>query len=352
MASTCLGEGSYSARFVRRRTLLGPAVILGEAPVLSGSWSRKLAATTDASAVFGTGEGCDGVLAQLDPWRDELELHRETAESLDLVWAGPLLDVIANPQEGTATVTAQDLSAWWAKRRLPTIVSRQLDIAQIFSDYIAACFVLDDPGISIDTSPVGVLADRTVAAADLKMLDGELNELARSGVDWTVAGRTFFVGGQEISAHRIPGRLVDEHFRSAPQTRRSGQGQVNDAATRGNAVQGQWGGPDPSDGVLLQGTQEENAIEDAGSATASARTWWDRAHEPLRYVEGDNALDPSAPLDVQQLIAGLRIFADLSGGGVVPVQEEMRLESVGCSFSPTGEELSIALQPRGTTEGF
>lgn len=349
----CLGEGSYAARFVRRRSKLGPAIPLGEASPLSGGWSRQLCATSDASIVFGLsadGGRCAELLAQLDPWRDELELYREASRS-ELVWAGPVLDVMANPAQATATVTAQDLSAWWAKRILPQIVSRQLDLSEIFRSYIEACFALDDPGISIEARPTGIVGDRTVAAADLKLLSAELGELAKTGVDWTVAGRTFFVGGQEISAAgRLPGRLVDEHFRDAPQTRRSGSGQVNDAWIRGNSVQGHAGGPDPSDGVLLQGVSDEQSIEDQGSADAAAASWRDRAAEPLAYLEGDNALEPSAPIEIQQLIPGVIALLDVSGGGVVPLAQDLRLEKLSADFDPDGEKITVGFQPVGTTE--
>lgn len=348
MATACLGEGSYSARFIRRRTLLGPPRPIGEAPVISGGWARKLSATTDASAVFGiTGDGgsCASVLRQLEPWRDELELYRDPG---GLCWVGPIQNVVADPDSGLATITAKDLSAWFDKRRLPTIVSRQQDLSEIFAAYIAACFAVDDPGIEIETAPTGILGDRTVAASDLKLLAGELAELARTGVDWTLANRRFWIGGQDL-AGRLPGRLVDEHFRQAPQTRRSGEGMVNDAAIRGNAVQGQWGGPDPIDGVLLQGVQDENSIEDTGSATAAARSEWELAHEPLAYLEGDNALDPRAPVGIEQLVPGLLAAVDVSGGGVVPLRQDLRLEGVTVEFDPDGEKVTVGLQPIGTT---
>lgn len=347
-----LGEGSYSARFVRRRSKLGRAVPIGEAPVSSGSWGRKLGQTTDASLAFslgGDGPSCAGILRGLDAWRDELELYRET-RTVDLVWAGPVLDVIAQPQNAMATVTARDLSGWFGKRRARPIVARQLDVAEIFETMIAAAFAEDDPGISLSASPTGILADWTIAASDLRMLDAELAELVKLGVDWTVAGREFFVGGIEIGG-RLASRLVDEHFREAPQTRRSGAGQVNDAAIRGNNVQGRYGGPDESDGILLEGISDGQGIEDQGAADAAARSWWDYAHEPLPYLEGDNALDPAAPLEIQEMIPGLRALVDVLGGGVVPLSQELRLESLAAEFGPEGEKISIALQPLGSVAG-
>lgn len=345
--AVCLGEGSYAARFIRRRTLLGPARPIGEAPVIAGSWGRQLLLTTDGSATFAIGDDprCAGILAQLEPWRDELELYREPG---GLCWVGPIQNVIANPEQATATVTAKDLSAWFAKRRLPTIVSRGQDLASIAAAYIAACFATDDPGIEVAFSPTGILGDRTVAAEDLKLLGPELDELARTGVDWTVANRQFWAGGTEISG-RLPGRVVDEHFRVAPQTRRSGEGMTNDAAVRGNAVQGQYGGPDPIDGVWLQGVSDEPSIEDQGSADAAARSEWELASEPLLYLEGENALDPRAPFRIEQFVPGIVAAIDVSGGGVVPLRQDLRLEKIAVSFDADGEQVNVAFQPVGTT---
>lgn len=351
MTVGCLGERSYDVRFVRRATTLGPALARGEAPVVSGRFERQLSSTSDASATFaltGTGASeCVQLLASIEPWRDEMELYGDG----ELCWAGPVMDVSADPQSGLATVTARDLSAWWERRVLTVdVVSRQLDLATIFESYLTAAFAVDDPGIVVVTSPTGILGDRTVAASDAKLLSGELAELARTGCDWTVANRTFWIGGVEVSpAARLPGRLVDESFREAPTTRRTGVGQTNDAWVRGNKVVGHYGGADSQDGVLLSDVSSETSIEDQGSADAAARSWWDRAHEPLSYVEGANALDPSAHVALDELLPGLVVGVDLSGGGVVPLFDELRLERVSVDFDADSESVQIALQPIGTT---
>ena len=345
----CLGTGEYDARFIRRRTTTSPAVPVGEARCLSGSWGRMLSAGTDASVVFALqADGpsrCADVLAQLRGWRYELELYR----SGDLCWAGPVMDVLANPGEGTATVTAKDYSAWWAKRLvLRDLIFRGADLATIMAAVLAYAFETDDPGIDVSALPTGIVGDRTYAASDAAKVSAVLEELARTGIDWTVAGRTFFVGGTEITAGRLPGRLTDEHFASPPQTRLGGGGMVTDAYVRGNGVIGHHGGADP-DGVLLQDVADENTIEDQGSANAAAKTWWERAHEPMPYLEGDNDLAPSAPFTMEELVPGLLAAVDVAGGGVVPLRQDLRLEKLDVSFDPSGEKVTVGLQPVGTT---
>jgi len=353
MAEACLGDGEYAARVVRRRTLLGPARPLGELPTLEGaSWARAPQTTTDASVTVALGaEGCVETLNLVDPWRDELELYRASGMSDDLVWAGPIIDLSADPNGGTATVMAKDPSAWFAKRVLLTdFIHEDVDLATIVAEYLAYAFATDDPGISVETTPTGILGTRTVAATDLKRLDTELAELARTGVDWTVTGRTFWIGGVEVAGRTVvlPTRLVDQAFAVPPTVRLSGADMVNEAHVRGNGVQGAYGGPDPQDGVLLQDVRDEQSIEDQASADASAATWWDRGHEPAYYVEGENQLAPDAPVEVQTLIPGVLVPVDLDGGGVLPYQGRLRLESLSGNYSADGEALTVALQPIGT----
>jgi hypothetical protein len=295
-------------------------------------------------------DGCVDVLNETLPWRDELELYRQNGMTDDLVWAGPVQDVLANPGDGTATVTAKDLSAWWSKRLAVETdrVWRAEDFALIFRDLIDAAFALDNPGITINVEPSGIVGDRIIAASDLRRLDNELAELARTGVDWTTTGRRFWIGE---AAGRLQVRLTDEAFRVPPQTRRTGAGMVNDAWIRGNAVTGHFGGPDPVDGVLLQDVRDDQSIIDRRAANAAAETWWDRGNEPATYLEGDNQLEPDAPVDVQTLIPGVIAPVDVTGGGVVPYRGELRLEGLSVAWSPEGEDVTVSLQPLGTVVG-
>lgn len=356
MTADCLGEGDYAARFVTRPTLVGRRRVLGEYPTAGGSFERLLCATSDASADFDLrsdhDDQCLQVLraAVLNPWRVEMELYRITTpgSSGDLAWAGPVIDGSSDPDGATASVVARDLSAWWGKRVVPAQTHRQVDLSDIFTAYVRTSFATDDPGIEVTATPTGILGDGTIDALDATMLDSALDALSRTGVDWTVANRTFYVGGREISVVGVlEGGLTDEHFRRAPKTRCSGAGQVNDAYVRGSDVLGHHGGPD-DDGVLLQGVTDEQSVETQAHADAAAQTQWDRSHEPLVYLEGSNALDPSAPVLLEQLIPGLLAPLDVGRGGIVPLIQTLRLESVSVSWGADGEDVTVGFQPPGT----
>lgn len=351
-AVNCLGQGEYAARVIRRRTKLGPATTMGELPNLeAGTWSRQQQQTTQATLTIGLGAiGCQQVLGIAQPWRDEVELYRGD----DVVWAGPITDVAQDPDQQTATVTAKDLSAWWDFRlMLQNFSFKQTDLAMVFQAYMAYAFALDDPGIVIDAQPSGVLGDVVLAASDAKTLTSALGELATTAVDWTVAGRRFYLG----AIGRLPYRLVDESFAVSPKTRRSGVGQVNDAYVRSNGKLGHFGGPDPQDGVLLQGVRDQQTASSTETLDEAARSWWDRSSEPSLYVDGDAMLDPSCPVDIQTLVPGVIVPVDLDGSGVVPVGNDQRLEHVTVNFGGQGgtaETVAVGLQPPGTTtrQGF
>lgn len=376
-AVQCLGEGEYTALIRRRRTRLGPSRIIGELPLTYGNWARRLNSTSTASVTVPTsGAGsiaCCEVLNAIDPPRDHLELYRDG----EGVWLGPCRDASSVPESDEAVVPASDLSVWASWRVFThTMKPRGIDLSVIFKAYLDYAFngILppwgvvqagdpplswyeDNPGIDVFPSLVGITGDRTVSHHDLKYVANELEELARTGVDWTVTNGTWWVGGMVIMDEgtrrpiTLPGYLTDEDFRTLPKIRRSADSMVTNPWLRGNNVHVNVGGPDPQDGVLIQRVLDEYSIEDEGSGRAAAQTYYDRAHEPLLYVEGNNALEPGAPLDIQQLIPGILVNVDLSGGGCIPYTGPLRLESIDVNFNAdTGEEITVALQPQGTSQ--
>lgn len=343
--SACLGVGEYAARFVQRPLSGRGPVALGEVTCSAGTWERVISATSTASVVIPIRSDA-GLLGRLVPWRHELEILRDGA----LCWAGPLTDLIVDPGAETVTIPASDLSAWWAFRHILTdLVFRGVDLSAIFADLVQLAEAAAPIGLAVDARPSGVTGDRTYAAIDVREVLAELTDLARTGCDWTVTGRQVWIGGQEIApGRRLASPLLDEAFVVPPQTRLSGD-MVTEAIVRGSQVLGRAGGVDP-DGVLIQRVRDESSIEDKASADAAARTWRDRAHDPLPYVDGDAQLRPSAPVQMNELIPGLVARLDLDGSGVLPVSADLRLERLTVSFDESGEAPVVAFQPLGTVE--
>lgn len=352
---SCLGTGQYGVRIVARKTPSAAGGVVGELSPYSGNWARLLNATSDASVRIPLRDkngrrtdDCD-ILSEIQPWRHELEIHR----SGHLVWAGPITNIKADPRTGQADITAKDLSAWWAKRfLLQDFNFIGTDLATIFAAYVNYTQLVDPYGLDVATTPTGILGDRTVIGKSVLSAANELSELDRTGVDWTIANRTAFVGGTTINGmnSRIPTVFTDESFREPPTTRLSGDGQGNLWYIKGRADEdlGQYGGTD-SDGVLIMAKRTEYSIEDKSSADAAARGAWERSHDSLTYIEGDNALAASAEVDIQELVPGVETAVALSGGGAVPIRGVLRLERMAVNFTEGNEEVSIYMQPKGMT---
>jgi len=352
---SCLGVGEYGVRIVRRATPTSRGGVVGELTPYSGNWARLLNATSDASVRIPLrdrngrqSDDCD-ILNEIRPWRHELEIHR----SGHLVWAGPILNIKADPRTGQADISAKDLSAWWAKRfLLQDFNFLGTDLATIFEAYVNYTQLVDPYGLEVTTTPTGILGDRTVIGRSVLSAANELSELDRTGVDWTIANRTAFVGGTTINGRnsRIPTVFTDESFRDPPITRLSGDGQGNDWYVKGRSDDdlGRYTSSD-GDGVLIMSKRTEYSIEDKNSADAAARGAWERSHDPLTYVEGDNALASSAEVDIQELLPGVEAAVSLSGGGAVPMVGVLRLERIAVNFTEGNEEVSIYMQPKGMT---
>jgi hypothetical protein len=354
----CLGAGAYSIDLVRRRTLLGPAGTMGvddlgaDLEVLSGSWGRALSATSSAGVDVAVSRECATLLQRVDCAVAELELWRYVGgrgnARNQLVWAGPVLDIIDN-RDGTASISAKDSSYYMAEERMAKPRSWvDVEASTVFADLVAQALEEDDPGITLELTPTGIMVTRIIAPTDAKKLGGELAELERTAVDWTVTNRQWWVGGEQVSAvGRLPITLVDDMFDRPPKIRLARSAQATRAIVRGNGVVGVYGGPRDQDGVLIEKIQDDNNIVDQASADAAARTLWDRVHETPILVEGGSAkLSADCELDIMTLIPGVGIPVEV--GDALVYRGMARLQSVDVRFGPGTEDVSVTTQPVGT----
>ncbi len=350
----CLGTGLYEMDIVRRPTALGPGGPFLPGPeleLLGGNWTRKLGTSTAGVTFAADASCCESIAAMMDLAVLELELYRNDSRSVDnryqLVWAGPVTDLLDN-RDGTFLLTAADVSYYVTDERVAGAhVWTAEDLAVIFADVITDALAVDNPGISIVATPTGIRGDRSIAAGDAKPVGQVLGEITRTAVDWTVVGREWRVGGQQIDrATILPIQLHDEHFADPPKIRVSRSAMATRQLIRGNGVVGSAGGA-RDDGVLIEKVADENGIIDQPSADAAAATLWDRVHEPVTVIEGTShaRLDPDTPVDIQTLIPGIGV--PVSVGDCLTYVGLMRLESVSVDFGTT-ENVAIALQPVGT----
>lgn len=381
----CLGVGTYTIRVVRRRTAKqAPAIVGEEAASLSGDWGRTIDSTSSASVTLALNTGCCDLLSKMTVLIHELEIWRDT----DMVWAGPVTDFSVDEEAKQATIAARDLSYWFNLRAFRhTMKPVDIDLALIFKGYCEyalgrsfpewAVFFEGDPGprpqpdgrvlparpadpplyvddfgLRLDVTPVGIPGKRTVFHGELKVVMAELEELGQTGVDWTVHNRTMTVGGAEVLAAdglpvSLPGRMTDDDFVTPPRLRMTSDGQATEVLTRANGFRSRVGGPHPDTGIEVTRVLDEYSIEDQASADAAAQSYYARGRDPLLYVEGAGALSPNSAFQVQQLVPGARVRVAFSGAGCINYTGALRIESIGGSWDTEGERITPVLQPLG-----
>lgn len=334
--------------------------VLTELPFSSLSMGRRLDEVSDASVTV-TGKAmalwpaaerdrCSEYLGLINPWEHELALWRDNEEA----WVGPVL----TPEWGVdeIVVPARDLAQWFERRLLERDRAfTATDLATIFHRYYVDALTRDPtPNIDMTYSATGILGGRSVVAGSYRRAADEMRELARSGLDFTMVGRSMLVGGLEVPTPAI-GPFLVEHF-AAPGPRRvldgvdAGSETVvvgKSSSVTGAPLVGVAGGIDPAMG-LLQDVTSETSIEDQTSIDAAAETRHDLLATAPEFVTG--ALIAEAPVDFAELVPGARsdLRLALFALDVVGIY---RLQDVAVSVSVSGDTVTESVGVRFVTLG-
>lgn len=351
MARACDGVLTCDAEWAARLTGPGGYPVLLDLTdyVLSGKIERKLDATSAASVIIGRDDQacCRQIADLLGGWGcAELEVWRDG----EIAWAGP----VTVPQWGYAAVaiSAEDNSAWW-KRRVIREDHRWVgaDIATIFADVHAAAMAAEPVwGFNISPTATGIAATRTVLAKDTKYAAEVLNELARTGIDWTVHGRAVLVGGETLDLAPIA-TLRDEDWigETAPVLEWAGDFYASRVIVRGaNNLIGvaELSDADQPCG-LVERVFTEESIEDQSSLDAAARNRLAALRSPWRLLSDAGAvLRCGSPVEFADLVPGarVRVQTDIPCS---PLTIDFRLESVTANYGES--DVQVTLTQMGTS---
>lgn len=346
MAGNTLGCGRYTAQI---RTRGGGGVLFSKLPCTDGSWERVLDDTSTAGvnlAGLGRTSKCFAAIRDAEPMEYELAVARDGA----VVWQGPLGSKNADGTKGS--YAARDVSAWWDRRVLPVDrVYTQTDLASVF-EQLADDAMLEDPspGISVSTTPTGVLGDRKYLAGQNLMAAPELRSLAKAGIDWTVIGRDVLAGGIVVPTAPIV-LLQDSHLVGTPSVSKDGLAMANRVRVVGA---GGGEGPDPIVGEardeesiarygLVDLVIRDDSIRDEASATAAAQSRLALVRVPVPLLT-TVVLDSAAPVLVEDLVPGAIVGCAFASSGI-EVAGEFRLKKVAVGFKGQGETVTLTLQP-------
>lgn len=327
-------------------------------PFTSLEWGRSLDDTSSATVRMRADgpaftECCEG-LADVDAWSHELCIYRNHRR----VWAGPLT-TIDYGDGSEVTLPAKDLSAWLDRRRLhDTHNDEDAPLLEVAVAYI-------DDALSVDNSmglithvfddPTGATVTRKLKARENKMCLPELGQLADVDLDWVVIDRVMYLAVGEIPAVPFT-TLTDSHFRKIAGLVRDGDNLVTD-----QIITGQGTG---SDGPAVQGSAvvdddvrdrygvhervvAEDDIRTERRATKAAQTRIDLFGEPVNRFTGGQ-LDTEFPLTIDQLVPGT-VMATRLTQQCLDVTGPYRLAAVSASFDGKTEQVSVTMEPEGST---
>jgi hypothetical protein len=369
-----LGCGEYT---VEIRNMGGEKVYCVPREFVSVRWNRTLDEVSTATVVLARAQ-CGSCIDSVNPWEHEVAIFRND----ELAWAGRVSEIDYSAANGSVIIEAQDLFSWLDVRKIVRnpegYYAECLDLAYIFQDVIASGLQPDPrPNFRLHLKPSGIRGTREYSLEQFRYAGDELRELARSGVDFTMVGRTCFAGEIEIRGGDIP-YIIEEHWSQPPDVKVIGA----DMATRtivgagaagsdGYDEYGVYPGPAGGSGEasvalltaagqqfgLIERSFDESAIEDDCAAVSAeqdlsvdqaARTRWEFLSSPHAYISGGR-LAANAPFGTSCLIPGRRIrigvTANLAGR---PFVDLYRIQSLSVTATQDDESVSVALTPLGT----
>lgn len=347
-----LGCGVYEIGVFER----GGATMIGSLPFDSLAWARDLDAVSEATlqitGISGAGAACCALLGSIKPWQHELAMYRDGTR----VWAGPIttIDVLGE----VATISARDVMQWmWIRRLRHDHAFVATDLATIFQAYVTDALTLDNSmGLVVVPTPTGVTGDRSVLALQHMIAGDQLDELSRTGVDWTTIDRSVFVGGT-VTPYPLPptGRLVliDDSFQTPPRVTTDGMQMATDWVVRGA---GGGDGPDPVFGEagglsatfgLVDRVETNEEILDSPSAAAQAASRLALTGGGATVVS-EGILSPDAGVTIDQLVPGLPVELRLVNP-CLQILVDYRLASVKVTAGATqDEQVTLSFQPLGS----
>lgn len=311
----------------------------------AATWGRVLDDISESViTVPYQGPDCCGLLAEANPWCNEIGLYRDGK----LVWQGPI-EVIDYGRESTI-ITAKDVLAWLVHRVIKELIDYSAtgvgaaDLVVIAERLVRHALGQDDPNVEqyLLTQVSGVIGERKYPPNGSTVYD-ELVELARTGVDFTALGRRIIVAG-EVPIARLA-QLDDEHFAGELRVVKDGRQAASAATVVGKGVTATAGGVGPCG--LLETLVNEQEILDLPSAQAEADATVLAGTFPIRLVVPDgSALDPEAPVGINELIPGV-VVPVVSTETCFTLAADLRLQRLSVTFDQDGERVGLSLVPVG-----
>lgn len=324
-------------------TTQGGQTVIETVDVIDGFFERSLDATSQSELVLATNSECCDRLSRLSLGQFEVEWWVDDC----LSWAGPIRQIAFGIN--TMTITASDLTSWWAERLLPTIVHTGVDTTDIFVDYHNAA-MRGDPvrGFGISPRPTGKLVSAAVEIEECVTAADVMNELADADIDYTAYGRNILIGPQELSTVPTITLCDDDFFGNFQVLMRGGENFATKIIAKSANGLTCFTEPDPvllSTYGLHERVIEFEFLEDKNLLQRAAESALELYSQPYYIDTGSDAgLRPGAPIPFKALIPGLRVNL-VTSSTCLDIDTVLRLYKVRRNADGT---TSIGLEPIGS----
>lgn len=317
---------------------------LGFLDASSLQWGRVLDDSSSAQIKVNLASGnveCCALASSLRTWGHQIRISRDGV----LVWEGPIVNLEYGREE--LVITARDVTAWLSRRVVRTILDYRTatDLTTIALGLIEHGFQRDDPNVLayVQATLSNVKGERYYGLDEPKYVLDELNELARTGIDYTCIGRRIAVF-PELSNDSLP-VLRQDDFLDELRVTEDGLGAATYAQVRGSGVVGHFGGESSFYGLLEFAAQEDNILDEA-TANLRAEAIVEAGNPAPLYVTtpGQSRLACTAPVEINQLVPGIRVPVTIALGELCrSVSTTMRLISLDVQVEAGEENVSVEL---------
>ena len=312
------------------------------------NFTRTLDDTSSASVTCVSEEWAD----LIHPWQHEIHIFRNN----QLVWCGPIRDKEYDPETGTIVLDCRDLFSWMDFRTASTEIDFiETDVADVFVALMQSALVTDpSPNIIIDKTAVGSTIDFYYDPETPKIVAEDLRQMAESGVDYTTVLRTVYIRGEYLDKAPI-GTMLRSHLTKMPLVKESGEMATQLFLTGSGGdlhlhpdfrlSPAQW---DLHPYGLLEQVYDGDKLFDSDDVSAierAAKSRYELMKEPRLFLS-DMQLNPSAPVEMEDLIPGRRIDAKMDVGAI-PLISMYRLQTLTVDVDGTKETITLEVTSLG-----
>lgn len=328
------------------------ANLLTELPHTGCSWGRVQDDVSEATIQLDLVNGfdtCCQAVNGLARYGYEVVIFRNGLR----VWTGPVVDIL--PDGENISIRAEDRFGWTRVRPIWSHIDYPdpgVDVATIFNAVLNNAMAPDNPmGLHGTATATGVRAAREYVTNPPQIAYDALQELARSGVDYTMIGPTLVAGSFVVPTPSIA-LLTDQALAQLPSVSILGANFGTQWFVTGDPdanLIAAYGGIDALSGLVVR-IAAEDTIKDQASLNQNAKSRWELTNGPA-VGEVKLVLDQSAPIPMDVCVPGAVIDLRIAET-CFPLIGRYRMKAVDVEETNAddgpGETVTITVQPLGT----